>query len=284
MTTGPLASCVWRGPSLPDASGSVTSGAHCPSFNPSSILPADRTRSNSPVMILCCERGLLVRCRRSVKPIPENPCHYIGNRRKQHQGKKTGQNLQGHAKRGWSRREEVATTQVGRLFLWAMRLGINLRSQPSCYKQVTAVDVTQLTESAALVMHVLAVCLTPALLGDPSNLATSGIGLCPILPPRTGWRTRCMSSPPLSSPPFASCELSGASDECPRRLPSRSVLPSRYLTPITPGKMLKGSVDFSRGNSYGGKGWWPRRSNHPGRVPRWRAVDGGVPCSISCNG
>jgi hypothetical protein len=30
-------------------------------------------------------------------------------------------------------------------------------------------------------------------------------------------------------------------------------LPSRYLTPITPGKMLKGSVDISRGNSYGGQ-------------------------------
>jgi hypothetical protein len=47
-------------------------------------------------------------------------------------------NLQGHAGRGWSRREEVATTQIGRRFLWSsacnvveyrreMRLSIALR-------------------------------------------------------------------------------------------------------------------------------------------------------------
>jgi hypothetical protein len=50
-----------------------------------------------------------------------------------------------------------------------MWLGINLRSQPFCYKQVTAVYVTQPTESAAHVMHVLAVCPSSHGTGEPGD-------------------------------------------------------------------------------------------------------------------
>ena len=72
------------------------------------------------------------------------------------------------------------------------------------------------------------ICLAQALVGNPNYLATSGLGLCVILPPRTGWRRRCMSVQ-VSDPDHSGKNAEGICRLFPRELMwgQRLVAPAR---------------------------------------------------------